>query len=54
MKFQEERMAQFLDKLILEITFWMDLRKQLLDKAEEITVKLHHHKNKVSVKQPEL
>lgn len=52
MKLQKERLAQLSDKLIWEIAFWMDLHKQLLEKGEEVTLKLHH-KHKLSVKQPE-
>ena len=56
MKFQKGRLAQLSDKLILEIAFWTDFCKQILEEREKdegITLKLHYRKNRVCVKQPE-
>lgn len=55
-KFQNERLAQLSNKLILEIIFEMDLRKQISEekeKDEEITLKHPDHKSQVSAKQPD-
>jgi hypothetical protein len=46
MKFQKHRLAQLSDKLILEITFWMNVYKQISKRVKKMK-KLKYQTHKI-------